>query len=92
MALTRRELDRQMDQPAPDLGGTELFRRSAEVAGEAEDMLDVGGLGQRGEVADAHILDHALTKRGHDQLLCDEPRRMAQTHRLAVRWSDEGDD
>ena len=47
MALTRRELDRQMDQQAPDLGGTELFRRSAEVAGEAEDMLDIGGLGQR---------------------------------------------
>src|SRR4029077_1385754 len=81
-----------MDQPAPDLGGTESFRRSAEVAGGAGEMLDVGGLGQRGEVADAHILDHALTKRGHDQLLCDEPRRMAQTHRLAVRWSDEGDD
>ena len=28
----------QMDQPGPDLGGTELFRRSTKVAGEPEDI------------------------------------------------------
>ena len=64
----------QMDQPGPDLGGTELFRRSAKIAGELEDMLDVGCLGQWGKIADAHVLDHALAKWGHDQLLCEMNR------------------
>jgi hypothetical protein len=34
-------------------------------------VFDIGGLGEWGEIADAHVLDHALAKWGHNQLLCE---------------------
>ena len=41
-------------------------RRSAR---EARHMLKVRALGQRGQVADLHVFEHALPKRGHGGLL-----------------------
>jgi hypothetical protein len=61
----------QVEQPASDLGRSKLFRRLAEMAGEAGDLFDVGSLRQRCEIADPHVLDHAKAKWGHDQLPCE---------------------
>ena len=49
-------------------------------------MLDIGGLGERGEVADPHVLDHAMAKRGHDQLLC-EMNGATWRRRIVSQWS-----
>jgi hypothetical protein len=55
----------------PDLLPTQAFRRLTEMTGEPRDLMQISGLGQRREVANLHILDHATAKRGHRQLLCE---------------------
>ena len=60
----------EMDLVGPNVGGAQQLGRLAEMASEQGDLLDVGALGVRGEVADPHVLDHALAKRRHWQLLC----------------------
>lgn len=62
-------LSGQIDLVGPNLLGAQRGGRPAEVAGEARDVLDVGTLRRRGEVANPHVLEHALPKRGHRGLL-----------------------
>ena len=50
-----------------DLLGAEQVRGLAEVAGEQRDLGDVACLGVRGQVADCHVLRHALAKWGHEE-------------------------
>ncbi len=69
----------EMDLVAPDVGRTQQLGRFAEVASEQRDLLDVGTLGVRCEVADPHVLDHALAKRRHGQLLCGMERAKRRT-------------
>src|SRR5690349_24517024 len=41
------------------------------MAGEQRDLLDVSSLGQRCEIANLHVVNHATAKCGHRQLLCE---------------------
>jgi hypothetical protein len=41
------------------------------MACEAGDLFEVRSLGQRCEITDPHVLDHANAKWGHDQLPCE---------------------
>ena len=50
-----------------DLLGAEQRRGPVEMAGELQDLLDVGGLGARGEIAHGHVLRHALAKWCHEE-------------------------
>ena len=59
-----------MELVGTDFGRTKQLGRLAEVAGEQGDLLEVGALRIRGEVADLHFLDHAAAKWRHGQLLC----------------------
>ena len=43
----------------------------AEVTREARHVLELRALGQGGQVADRHVFEHALPKRGHGGLLCE---------------------
>src|SRR5437868_180784 len=52
-----------------NVGRTQQLWRLAELAGESRDLLNVGAPGVGREVANPHILDHAMAKRGHGQLL-----------------------
>ena len=60
----------EMELVGADLGWTQQLGRLAEMTGEPGDLLDVSALGVRREVADPHILDHAMAKRRHGRLLC----------------------
>ena len=78
----------QVDLVGADLLQTETRRRAAEVAGEPRDGLDVRLLGARRQTPHLHVFEHALTKRGHETLLCEGPggfqalaeQRMARRH------------
>src|SRR5277367_7128889 len=61
----------QVNLPRPDLVLAQQFGRTAEMAGEPGNLLDVSSLCMRREVTDPHILNHAAAKRGHWQLLCE---------------------
>src|SRR5690242_19177607 len=54
-----------------NLGRPELLRRCAKMAGEPDDLFDVGTLRVRCQVADLHVFDHATAKWAHRQLLCE---------------------
>src|SRR5271169_1339713 len=41
------------------------------MAGEPDNLFDVGTLRVRRQVADLHVLDHATAKWAHRQLLCE---------------------
>ena len=41
------------------------------MAGEPDDLFDVGTLRVRREIADLHVLDHATAKRAHRQRPCE---------------------
>ena len=62
---------RQVEQIAPDLGWPKMFRRSAEIPGKPDDVLDIRTLRMPRQVADLHILDQPTAKRAHGQLLCE---------------------
>jgi len=59
-----------MQQVSADLRWSELIGLSTEMAGDPDDLLDVGALRVRRQIADLHILDQAAAKRAHRQLLC----------------------
>jgi hypothetical protein len=58
----------QVEQVGADVVGPEEFRGFAEVAREACGAVDVDIDGAGGEVAQAHVLDHAATERCHGVL------------------------
>jgi hypothetical protein len=60
----------EVEQVGADVLGPEVLGRSAEVAGEGGDAVDVGPDGARRQVPEAHVLDHAAAQRGHVRLLC----------------------
>ena len=68
----------QEDLVRAQVRGPQDFGGSPEMAGEPRDLVQVCGLGARGEVPDLHVLDHALPKGGHDALLCEEERGKAR--------------
>ncbi len=75
----------QMDLVGPDIVGAQQLGRLAEMTGELGDLLQIRALGERREVADLHILDHATAKRGHGLLLCGMRRaREGAIHGLAI--------
>src|SRR5208337_5618299 len=59
----------QMALKGADLGWAEQFRRLMKVARELRDVLQIRALRVRREVADLHVLDHALTKWRHSPLI-----------------------
>jgi hypothetical protein len=64
----------QMDLIGSDVSRPQQLGGLAEMAGELGDLLDVGALGVQREVADLHVLDHAMAKRRHGRLLCGTGR------------------
>ena len=78
----------QVDLVGADLLRAETRRGAAEVASEPRDGLDVGLLRARRQLPHLHVFEHALTKRGHETLLCEGPggfqalaeQRMARRH------------
>jgi len=73
LADSCRSLD-EVELVGANVGRTQQLWRLAEVAGEPGDLLNVGALSVGPEVANPHILDHAMAKRGHGQLLCGMAR------------------
>ena len=65
----------QIELKGSDLGRPQQFWRLTKVARELRDVLQIRALRVRREVADLHVLDHALTKRRHSPLI----------HRMRVR-------
>src|SRR5262249_12349891 len=61
----------QMQLVATNVLSPQLLRSSLTVPGEPCDVADVRHLRVRGEIANLHVLDHALTKRGHGVLPCE---------------------
>jgi hypothetical protein len=64
-----RELARfdQMDLVRAHVLGPERFGRATEVARVGADLLEVRKLGVLGEIANAHVFEHALAKGSHDK-------------------------
>ena len=59
----------EVDLIRPDLFRAQIGGRAAEVSRKLGDVFHVGALGVRREIADAHVLEHALAKRSHGTLL-----------------------
>ena len=72
----------EMELVGPDVVRPEQVRRLAEVAGELGDLLQIRPLRVRREVADLHVLGHALAEWGHGRLPCEISARQA-----AAPWS-----
>ena len=53
----------------------------AKMTGEQRDLLNVGALRVRCEVANLHVLEHAMAKWRHGQLLCGVRRATGAIHR-----------
>ena len=60
----------EMKLVGPDIVRSEQFRRLAEVAGKLGDLLQIRPLRVRCEIADLHVVGHALAEWGHGRLLC----------------------
>ncbi len=60
----------QIQLVGANLRGAQYRWGLAEVTSEPSDVLHVGALGRRREVANLHVFEHALPKRGHRRLLC----------------------
>jgi hypothetical protein len=58
-----------MELVLTDLSGSEFGRATAEVQSKSGHLAGVGFLGRGREIADLHVLEHALAQRGHDVLL-----------------------
>ena len=56
-----------MDEPGPDLFEAEHLRRTTEVPGATGDMLQIRTLCVLREVANPHVVQHALAERRHDE-------------------------
>jgi hypothetical protein len=59
------------------------------VAGELRDLLDIRALRVRREIADLHVLDHALAKWRHSSLLCGMGVREGASHGPACEPSEK---
>src|SRR5208283_1628516 len=59
----------QIELKGSDLGRPQQFWRLTKVARELRDVLQIRALRVRREVADLHVLDHALTKWRHSPLI-----------------------
>jgi transposase len=57
----------EIDEPGPDLFGTQQFRRTAEVSGETGYLNQIGLLGIICKVADPHVMQHALAQWCHGE-------------------------
>jgi hypothetical protein len=64
-------LARQVDLIRANLFRAQVRRRPPKVPSEPGHILDVGALGVRGQIPNLHVLEHALSKRGHRRLLCN---------------------
>ena len=63
------------------------------MTGEPSDALDVGALGVRGQIANAHVLEHALAKRGHSGSSAHAPGpfQACSAERIEDSGSDRGE-
>jgi len=80
----------EMHPIGSDLFVPQALGRSAKMTGELGNLLQIGGLGQRREVANLHVLDHATAKRGHWQLLCEMKGATASSRSQVVRRGEVG--
>src|SRR6201987_5034977 len=55
----------KMDEPGPDLFGTQQFGRAAKVPGETGDLQQIGCLGVLCQVPDQHVVLHAFAEQCH---------------------------
>jgi len=72
----------EMELVGPDIVRPEQVWRLAEVAGELGDLLQIRPLRVRREIADLHVLGHALAEWCHGRLLCEMKRATG-----AAPWS-----
>src|SRR5262249_31354541 len=77
-ALGKLAFDQEMMKVGKDLVESELVGRALIVGGQSQDGIDITFDGARGKLPQLHLANHALTKRGHGELL--EQKRMALGH------------
>src|SRR5262249_39478821 len=76
---------RQVHLVRADFFDTQRGWRLTKVVGKMGNLLKIGALGMRRQVAHLHVFDHALAKRGHRELHCRvgeaacSPSMLAQT-------------